>query len=161
MTDFFSHFFYLFFLKTYCYMKIYRQAVMAIIINTEDKVLFGYSPRDVSYKFPQGGLEENEDIITGIKRELLEELDYNLESNYIIEICSEKIRYPFPPDVHPVFMGQELSIVKIKHNPNANIKPQDDEFSKIFWIKPTDIKNYDSVYRVDAYYKALEICKLV
>ena len=98
-------------------MKIYRQAVMAIIINDENKVLFGYSPRDVSYKFPQGGLEENEDIITGIKRELLEELDYHLENKYIIEICKEKIRYPFPPDVHPVFMGQELSIVKIKHNP--------------------------------------------
>ncbi len=78
-------------------MKIYRQAVMAIIINNEDKVLFGYSPRDVSYKFPQGGLEENEDIITGIKRELLEELDYNLESKYIMEIYNKKIRYPFPP----------------------------------------------------------------
>jgi len=142
-------------------MKIYRQAVMAIIINNEDKVLFGYSPRDVSYKFPQGGLEENEDIITGIKRELLEELDYNLESEFIIEICSEKIRYPFPPDVHPIFMGQELNIVKIKHDPRSKMEPQDDEFSKIFWITPKDIYKYDSVYRAEAYYKALEICKLV
>ena len=142
-------------------MKIYRQAVMAIIINDENKVLFGYSPRDISYKFPQGGLEENEDIITGIKRELVEELDYHLENKYIIEICKEKIRYPFPPDVHPVFMGQELSIVKIKHNPQSNIEPQDDEFSKIFWMTPKDIKKYDSVYRAKAYYKALEICDLI
>lgn len=142
-------------------MKIYRQAVMAIIINNEDKILFGYSPRDVSYKFPQGGLEENEDIITGIKRELLEELDYFLESKYIIEIYSKKIRYSFPPDVHPIFMGQELSIVKIKHNPRSKMEPQDDEFSKIFWITPKDIQKYDSVYRAEAYYKALEICELV
>ena len=142
-------------------MKIYRQAVMAIIINNEDKILFGYSPRDVSYKFPQGGLEENEDIITGIKRELLEELDYFLENKYIIEIYSKKIRYLFPPDVHPIFMGQELSIVKIKHDPRSKMKPQDDEFSKIFWITPKDIHKYDSVYRAEAYYKALEICKLV
>lgn len=142
-------------------MKIYRQAVMAIIINNEDKILFGYSPRDVSYKFPQGGLEENEDIITGIKRELLEELDYFLESKYIIEIYSKKIRYSFPPDVHPIFMGQELSIVKIKHDPRSKIEPQDDEFSKIFWITPKDIQKYDSVYRAEAYYKALEICELV
>ena len=142
-------------------MKIYRQAVMAIIINDENKVLFGYSPRDVSYKFPQGGLEENEDIITGIKRELLEEFDYHLENKYIIEICEEKIRYPFPPDVHPVFMGQELSIVKIKHNPQSNIEPQDDEFSKIFWITPIEINSYDSVYRTKAYYRALEICSLL
>jgi len=142
-------------------MKIYRQAVMAIIINDENKVLFGYSPRDVSYKFPQGGLKENEDIITGIKRELLEELDYHLENKYIIKIYKNKIRYPFPPDVHPVFMGQELSIVKIKHNPQSNIEPQDDEFSKTFWMTPKDIKKYDSVYRAKAYYKALEICDLI
>jgi ADP-ribose pyrophosphatase YjhB (NUDIX family) len=142
-------------------MKIYRQAVMAIIINDENKVLFGYSPRDVSYKFPQGGLKENEDIITGIKRELVEELDYHLENKYIIKIYKNKIRYPFPPDVHPVFMGQELSIVKIKHNPQSNIEPQDDEFSKIFWMTPKDIKKYDSVYRAKAYYKALEICDLI
>ena len=142
-------------------MKIYRQAVMAIIINDENKVLFGYSPREVSYKFPQGGLEKNEDIITGIKRELLEELDYHLENKYIIEVCKEKIRYPFPPDVHPIFMGQELSIVKIKHNSQSNIEPQDDEFSKIFWITPKEINKYDSVYRAQAYYRALEICSLL
>lgn len=142
-------------------MKIYRQAVMAVIINDENKVLFGYSPRDVSHKFPQGGLEENEDIITGIKRELLEELDYHLENEFIIKVCDEKIRYPFPPDVHPVFMGQELSIVKIKHNPAAKIEPQDDEFDKLFWIQPKDILKYDSVYRSEAYYKALEICGLI
>ena len=58
--------------------KIYRQAVMAVIINDESKVLIGYSPRDKSYKFPQGGLEGEEDLITGIQRELKEELNYHL-----------------------------------------------------------------------------------
>ncbi len=134
---------------------------MAIIVNDENKVLFGYSPRDISYKFPQGGLEKEEDIITGIKRELLEELDYHLENQYILEVCNEKIRYSFPPDVHPVFMGQELSIVKIKHNPKSKIEPQDDEFSKIFWIKPKDINKYNSKYRSSAYYKAMIICNLI
>ena len=142
-------------------MKIYRQAVMAIIINNENKVLFGYSPRDVSYKFPQGGLKKNEDIISGIKRELLEELNYILDDKHIIEICNEKIRYLFPPDVHPVYMGQELTIVKINHNTTSKIEPQDDEFDKVFWITPKEIKKYDSVYRIDAYHRALEICKLI
>ena len=134
---------------------------MAIIVNDKNRVLFGYSPRDISYKFPQGGLEKEEDIITGIKRELLEELDYHLENQYILEVCNEKIRYSFPPDVHPVFMGQELSIVKIKHNPKSKIEPQDDEFSKIFWIKPKDINKYNSKYRSNAYYKAMIICNLI
>jgi putative (di)nucleoside polyphosphate hydrolase len=138
--------------------KIYRKAVMAVIVNRENKILIGYSPRDRSYKFPQGGLEENEDAISGIKRELLEELDYSLHYKNILEVFTEKIRYPFPPDVHPIFMGQELIIVKIKHNPVSNITPQDDEFNKLFWIKPEEISNYNTNYRSEAYFKALEIC---
>ena len=161
MADLFSHFFYLPYSTMQATTKIYRQAVMAIIINNENKILFGYSPRDISFKFPQGGLEENEDIITGIKRELLEELNYILDDKYIIEVCNEKIRYSFPPDVHPVYMGQELTIVKINHDPASKIKPQDDEFDKVFWITPKEINKFDSVYRAEAYYRALEICELV
>ena len=49
-----------------------RKAVMAVIVNDDSTILIGSSPRDGGYKFPQGGLEPNEDIITGIKRELKE-----------------------------------------------------------------------------------------
>jgi len=142
--------------------KIYRKAVMAVIINNENKVLIGYSPRDKSYKFPQGGLENDENVLEGIKRELIEELDYHLKNRFILKVYStDKIRYPFPPNVHPIFMGQELTIVKIKHNPNSNIIPQDDEFDKLFWIEPKEIIKYNTEYRAEAYYRALLICKLV
>ncbi len=141
--------------------KIYRQAVMAVIVNEKNEVLFGYSPRDKSYKFPQGGLELSEDIITGIKRELLEELNYLLKSDFILKVYKEKIKYPFPPHCHPVYKGQELSIVKIKYDLNTNIIPQDDEFDKVLWISPIELKNYNTEYRADAYLQALKICKLV
>ncbi|MEN8124395.1 MAG: NUDIX domain-containing protein [Bacteroidota bacterium] len=141
--------------------KIYRQAVMAVIINNENRILIGYSPRDKSFKFPQGGLEKGENIITGIKRELIEELDYFLEDHLILKSYKEKIRYHFPPDVHPIFMGQELSIVKIKHTIRANIIPQDDEFNQLHWIYPHEIQNFNTEYRADAYYRALKICKLI
>jgi putative (di)nucleoside polyphosphate hydrolase len=141
--------------------KIYREAVMAIIINKKDKILIGYSPRDKSYKFPQGGLEENENLIAGIQRELIEELDYKLEPEFILEIFEEKIKYHFPIDSHPIFKGQEITIVKIKHNDNANTIPQDDEFDNLLWINPIEIKNYNTEYRSEAYFRALEICGLV
>jgi len=141
--------------------KIYRQAVMAVIINTDAKVLIGYSPRDKSFKFPQGGLEGKEDLITGIKRELLEELNYQLLDEQILEVYHEKVRYPFPPDCHPIFMGQELSIVKIKHFAGAETVPQDDEFDQLEWIYPKDIGNYNYEYRSIAYQRALEICGLL
>ena len=141
--------------------KIYRQAAMAVIINQESKVLIGYSPRDESYKFPQGGLEDDEDLIEGIARELMEELGYQLDTERVLNIYEEKVRYPFPPDSHPIFMGQELSIVKISHHPEAMTVPQDDEFDELLWIDPGEIVNYNSQYRAKAYYRALEICELI
>lgn len=141
--------------------KIYRQAVMAVIVNDRNRILIGYSPRDKSYKFPQGGLLPGEDIVTGIKRELIEELDYHLDDSFIRCICSEKVRYPFPPDVHPVFMGQELGIVKIQYDPAQHTIPQDDEFDKLYWIQPEELKNFQTEYRAEAYQEALRICKLI
>lgn len=141
--------------------KIYRQAVMAVIVNEESKILIGYSPRDKSYKFPQGGLEDHEDLISGIKRELKEELNYHLEHDYILEVYQEKVRYPFPPDCHPVFKGQELSIVKIKHRKEAETVPQDDEFDELIWISPQELATYNYEYRYEAYQKALFICGLI
>jgi 8-oxo-dGTP pyrophosphatase MutT (NUDIX family) len=141
--------------------KIYRQAVMAVIVNELSQVLIGYSPRDKSYKFPQGGLEPEEDLITGIRRELLEELNYRLLEEQILQVYEEKVRYPFPPDCHPVFMGQELSIVKIRHYEGADTTPQDDEFDELLWIPPADIIRFNSEYRSEAYYRAMQICGLL
>jgi 8-oxo-dGTP pyrophosphatase MutT (NUDIX family) len=141
--------------------KIYRQAVMAVIINEEAKVLIGYSPRDKSYKFPQGGLEDDEDLLTGIARELKEELNYLLHEDHVLEVYQEKVRYPFPPDCHPVYMGQELSIVKIRHRQEAETIPQDDEFDRLLWIKPQEISSYNYEYRSEAYKRALKICGLI
>jgi 8-oxo-dGTP pyrophosphatase MutT (NUDIX family) len=141
--------------------KIYRQAVMAVIINDASKVLIGYSPRDRSYKFPQGGLEEKEDLISGLQRELKEELNYHLMDEFILDVYDEKVRYPFPPDCHPLYMGQELSIVKIRHREEADTIPQDDEFDELLWIDPKDVALYNYEYRTEAYRKALEICGLL
>lgn len=141
--------------------KIYRQAAMAVIINEESKVLIGYSPRDKSYKFPQGGLEEDEDLIAGIARELMEELGYALNMDQVLDIYEEKVSYPFPPDSHPIFKGQELSIVKISHHPESLTVPQDDEFDELLWIEPCEIVNFNSEYRAKAYYRAMEICELL
>jgi len=141
--------------------KIYRQAAMAVIVNHETKVLIGYSPRDKAYKFPQGGLEDDEDILEGIQRELMEELGYVLKTEQIIEVYDEMVRYPFPKGSHPIFMGQELHVVKINHHPEAMTVPQDDEFDELLWIPPHEIVQYNSEYRADAYFRALQICELL
>tara|TARA_R110002073_G_scaffold72537_1_gene177688 strand:+ start:721289 stop:721723 length:435 start_codon:yes stop_codon:yes gene_type:complete len=139
-----------------------RKAVMAILMNDENKVLIGSSPRDGGYKFPQGGLEPNETIITGIKRELNEELGIAIVDSDIIQVLSEKVRYSYPPeDPYFIYEGQELSVVKIKYTPNMQLIPQDDEFDKLYWIAPSDLYKYNTHFRNDAYMQALKLCGLL
>lgn len=137
-----------------------RKAVMAVIVNDENKVLIGSSPRDGGYKFPQGGLDENEDFISGIKRELKEELDLTITDNDVIMAYPEKVGYLYPDEDRYIFKRQELNIVKVRFNATMKLMPQDDEFQDLIWISPKDLPKYNTYFRAKAYQKALEICGL-
>ncbi len=143
-------------------MKPIRKAVMAVLINNNGQVLIGSSPRDGGYKFPQGGLDPDEDVITGIKRELNEELGILITDSDIIYIANKKVIYYYPTeDPYYIFRGQELSIVKIQYNTTMLLIPQDDEFDELHWISPTDLYKYNTYFRNLAYEKALKICGLL
>ena len=142
--------------------KSFRIAVMAVLIDDESKVLIGSSPRDGGYKFPQGGLEPNEDILTGIKRELNEELGITIIDEDILEIHLEKVQYLYPPeDPYYIYKGQQLSVIKIRYNRSMKLIPQDDEFDELHWIKPSELCNFNTNFRGNAYMRALEICELL
>ena len=138
-----------------------RKAVMAVILNDDSRILIGSSPRDGGYKFPQGGLEPNEDIITGIKRELKEELALTITDTDIVQSYSEKVKYTYPNEDKYIFLSQELSIVKIKYNKDMQLLPQDEEFDNLFWISPKDLYRYNTYFRAKAYTMALKICGLL
>lgn len=139
-----------------------RKGVMAVIVNAENKVLIGSSPRDGGYKFPQGGLAPGEDPVSGIIREIEEELGVVIEENDILMHYKEKVGYHYPPaDPYYIFNRQELSVVKIKYHPEMKFMPQDDEFDELLWIHPEEIENYNSHFRAKAYKRALEICGLL
>ena len=140
----------------------FRIAVLAILINKDNKILIGSSPRDGGYKFPQGGLDQGESIISGVKRELNEELGISVSENDIEIIFEEKVRYFYPPeDPYFIYKGQELSVVKINYNDSWKLIPQDDEFEELYWIKPRELRNFDVQFRQKAYTRALELCRLL
>lgn len=142
----------------------YRQAVMAVIVNKNNQVLIGTSPRDGGFKFPQGGIDSNESNVDAIIRELKEELDLDLNKDNILLECNEKVSYEFnksSQNIYNKFDGQEQVVFKIKYRNYMKLEPQDDEFDKLIWINPKDLKNYDTRHRTKAYNKALEICKLL
>ncbi len=142
--------------------KTFRIAAMAVLVNDQNKVLIGSSPRDGGFKFPQGGLESNEDPLTGIKRELKEELGVSISDKDILKVISEKVQYLYPPeDPYFIYKGQRLSVIKVRYNTSMKLIPQDDEFEELCWIQPKELKNYDVGFRFEAYLKALELCDLL
>ena len=130
-------------------------------MDDDFKILIGSSPRDGGYKFPQGGLEPNEDIITGIKRELEEELALKILDADIIQSYSEKVSYKYPNEDRYIFLSQELNIVKIQYKKEMQLMPQDEEFDKLLWILPNDLHKYNTYFRAKAYTMALKICGLL
>ena len=135
---------------------------MAVFVNEQNQVLIGSSPRDGGFKFPQGGLEPNEDEITGIKRELNEELGIDIRDNDILYFASEKVHYFYPPeDPYYIYKGQQLSVIKIQYNTSMQLIPQDDEFDELLWINPNDLPKYNTNFRLKAYQRALELCELL
>lgn len=58
--------------------KFYRPSVRAIILNKDHKIALIYSNKLHFYKFPGGGIEENEDRKTALAREVKEETGMSL-----------------------------------------------------------------------------------
>ena len=57
-------------------LKRFRRPSVRGIIIKDNKVAMVYSHKYDYYKFPGGGIESNEDIITALKREVLEETGF-------------------------------------------------------------------------------------
>lgn len=54
--------------------KIYKRRASRGIIVKDSKILLLYTERYNDYSFPGGGVDDGEDLITGLKRELVEEV---------------------------------------------------------------------------------------
>jgi len=145
----------------------FRLAVMGIIYNKNNKVLIGYSPRDKSFKFPQGGINQGESPINAIFRELKEELNLDLKLEDIVMESNKKVKYYYDKitmsDDHPYanYLGQEQYVFKIKYRTDMILIPQDNEFDQMIWIKPSELINYDLSLRYIAYKNALNLCDLI
>ena len=81
----------------------YRQNVGIIIMN-EKKIWSGHridrpSDDEFAWQIPQGGIDENEDILTASYREILEEAGIKSDKLELIKIFPRTTKYIFPKDV--------------------------------------------------------------
>lgn len=74
-----------------------RKAARAVVLNKDNKIAILYVSKDNYHKLPGGGVEENENIIEALNREILEEVGANIkvlkEVGVIIEY--RKLRKPY------------------------------------------------------------------
>lgn len=141
----------------------YRQSVVSIAVNSEDKVLaVQRNPHDPylmatgnegkEYKFAnywqfvRGGTEKGESIEVTAKRELYEEI--NITDVELIKISEKTITYDWTNALRPLInniyhhRGQEQTIVYFRYNGDGSeIKPDGRELVNYQWLALDELEN--------------------
>ncbi|MDR2034250.1 MAG: RNA pyrophosphohydrolase [Helicobacteraceae bacterium] len=125
--------------------KNYRPNVAAVILSSQYPQrceLFIAERSDIkgAWQFPQGGIDDGEDVKTALLRELSEEIGTN-----DVEIIAEYpdwISYDFPVAVaHKMYpydgQTQKYFLVRLKNNAEINLETKSPEFSR-FKFAPID-----------------------
>lgn len=146
-----------------------RTGVGIIILNKKNKVFVGKRKDNPGNKWqmPQGGVEDGEDFLTAMKRELHEET--SIKNINIIKEIEKMYEYKLPKNLIGIiwkgkFSGQKQKwfITKFTGNENEiNLNTKHPEFIEWKWI---DIEMLPSViveFKKDLYLNLLREIKLV
>lgn len=123
----------------------YRPNVAAILQRGDGKI-FVAERVDYrgSWQFPQGGVDDGEDLIAALYREVEEEIGVSPESYEIAE-CRTGYRYKFPGGhlKKGLFCGQEQTYFLCRYlgdSDDIDLEHHTREFSDYKWIKPEKFK---------------------
>ena len=144
-----------------------RKGVGVIILNKENKVFVGKrrdNPVD-KWQMPQGGVDNGEDYLSAMKRELLEEtsiknikvlseiegfFEYNLPDNLIGIIWKGKFKGQKQKWFIVKFLGDDKEI---------NLKTVNQEFVEWKWISPEILPNVIVDFKKHLYIELLKYIK--
>ncbi len=140
-------------------MKTYRKNVGIVVFNKEGKVLVGERLNFLgSWQFPQGGVEDGEDLLEAAKRELYEEV--GIKDATLIYEMQDWIKYDFPPTlkmkISDKFKGQTQKWFLFywdKDISECNLKIHEQEFGFVQFIElektfETIVEFKKDVYRI-------------
>ena len=152
--------------------KSYRNSIVAIIKRKDGKLLITLNPRTNSldpifidkntFKFPQGGIDNEEIPEFALYRELKEELGLHLEKESIKAKLDNYISYWFKssngPDFEIRLHAFLLEVDKLDEN---TLKPDPEEIAEIRWIEPKKVEDLDLGIRHEAYLSILKKFDLI
>ena len=146
-----------------------RTGVGIIVLNKQNKIFVGKrkdNPAD-KWQMPQGGVDEGEDYITAMRRELLEET--SIQNIEIIKEIEKIYQYELPANLVGIiwkgkyrgqkqkwfitrFLGEEKEI---------NLNTKHAEFIDWKWIEPKLLPEIIVNFKKDLYLNLLKEIKLV
>ena len=140
-----------------------RIGVGAIVLNDNNHVFVGKrkdNPID-KWQMPQGGVNEGEDYLKAMKRELYEET--SIKNIDVLKEFNEWLEYDLPKNLLGIiwkgrFRGQKQKwfITRFTGNNNEiNINTEHPEFIEWKWLKMTELPNVIVDFKKDVYKKIL------
>ena len=146
-----------------------RRGVGIILLNNENQVFVGKrkdNPGD-KWQMPQGGVEDGEDFVTAIKRELYEET--NIKNIKILKEIEQMYEYELPKNLIGIiwkgkFRGQKQKwfIAKFTGNENEiDLNKEQPEFIEWKWINIEMLPIVIVEFKKNLYLRLLKEIKLV
>ena len=132
--------------------KIHRDIVSALLVSKDDKILMGMKDPNSGgvyldcWHIPGGGIDEGEDMLTALKREVLEEVGIDI-SPYNVKEMDKLGKGSSIKTVHGEKVECEMTFNVFQvdiHDRNASeIKVVlSDDLVKYEWVKISDLRNY-------------------
>ena len=140
----------------------YRLNVAMIVLNKDNKVLFCKRRNSENWQFPQGGVDENENIESAMFRELNEEVGLEKDNVAIKAVSQNLIYYDIPKNIRSRVLGgkfkgqaQKYFLLKlISGDVDLNIE-NTPEFDKHSWVPFWYPLNQVVDFKKEAYRSAL------
>ncbi|MBP9049749.1 MAG: RNA pyrophosphohydrolase [Alphaproteobacteria bacterium] len=142
----------------------YRPCVGIALFNQDGKVLVGerYDSPD-AWQMPQGGIDENEEILEAAFREMEEEIGTNKAD--LIRVAPEKIRYDVPVELAlkhwgGQYRGQEQTWVALRftgHDSDIDLSSHTPaEFNRWQWVPLKETVDLIVPFKRIAYSKVVD-----
>ena len=146
-----------------------RIGVGIVLLNNENKVFVGKRIDNPSsfWQMPQGGVDQNEQMLEAAKRELEEET--GITKIILIKELNYWLEYELPKNlIDKIWKGkykgqkQKWFIMKFTGNrKDINIKTKHPEFLDWKWIEPSKLPDIVVDFKVNVYKKILKELELL
>jgi 8-oxo-dGTP pyrophosphatase MutT (NUDIX family) len=142
--------------------EVYRQAASIVLFRFSGEipeVLLLHKPRKRdSWQFPQGGMEEGEDVTKAALRELSEEA--GIDNVTVLGESAEVYQYDFPVSYRRFrpdnVRGQQIRFVFALAPNSTTVRVDDREIDGFQWVLPRDIGR--SIRRKQYLSLAMRLC---